>query len=153
MIQTDRFRNPNGELALDRIEAARSYLQVDWALIRRERWACPGFDPEHPLLDKLDPDWRLDPFKRQHLGLYMELKDRVDGYMKVIQSGPQDEYTRAENALLMCQRVDLWCAGEKEVEAAVRHLYMLGRRYNAVKENTFEMPEYVSEFFPGASDL
>jgi len=153
MIQTGKFKNENGTLATDRIEAARAYLNIDWTLLRNERWACPGFDPEHPLLEKIDPDWRSDPKKRQALALYIELKDQVDHFMKVIKSGPKDEYTRAENALLMCQRVDLWCAGEKEVEAALRHLYMLGRRLNAVKENTFEMPSYVTEFYPGASDL
>lgn len=146
MIQTSKFGS------LDRVEAAQDYLQTDWAALRQERWSHPGFDPEHPLIDENDPDWRLDPNKRRDLKLYMELKDAADEQMKVIMSGPDKEYTRAENALLMCQRVDLWCAGEKEVESAVKHLYMLGKRFNNVDVRKDEN-EFVTEFYPGASDF
>ena len=38
----------------------------------------------------------------------------------------------------------------KEVEAAVQHLYMLGRRFNDLAPDT---PNYITEFYPGASDL
>ena len=150
MIQTGKFRDENGTIAQDRVEAAKAYLKTDWAVLRRERWSSPGFDPEHPLIDKQDPDWRSNPKIASDLALYLELKDAVDEQVKVFKSGPNDEYTRSENSLLMCQRVDLWCAGEKEVENAVQHLYMLGRRFNAIEP---EMPDYITEFYPGASDL
>lgn len=152
MIQTSKFQNKNGSVAEDRIEAAQDYLKTDWEALRRERWAHPNFDPEHPLLDENDPDWRMDPNKRRDLKLYVELKDASDEQMKVIMSGPDNEYTRAENALLMCQRVDLWCAGEKEVESALHHLYMLGKRYNN-EELRRDENEFVTEFYPGASDF
>ena len=150
MIQTGRFRNENGTIAEDRVEAAKAYLKTDWALLRRERWASPGFDPEHPLLEETNPDWKSDSKLTSDLGLYLEVKGAVDDQMKTIKSGPDNEYTRSENALLMCQRVDLWCAGEQEVEAAVKHLYKLGKRFNSVE---YEGPEYISEFYPGAADF
>jgi len=102
------------------------------------------------LLEEQDPDWKMDPNKRRDLKLYSELKGAVDEQMEVIAGGPNEEYTRAENSLLMCQRVDLWCAGEKEVESAVKHLYMLGKRFNGAEE---EEKEFVTEFYPGASDF
>ena len=74
----------------------------------------------------------------------------MDEQMKVIQSGPNKEYTRATNALLMCQRVDLWCSGEKEVELAVQHLYKLGRLLN---ERETYFPKYIQEFYPGCDDI
>jgi len=150
MLQTSRFRNPNGTPAHDRIEAAYDYLATDWAALRRERWSSPGFDPDRPFLDKEDPDWRSDPKIAGDLKLYLELRDAMQDQLACVKEGPEDEFTRAENALLMCQRVDLWCAGEKEVEAAVKHLYMLGRRFNEVE---VEMPVYIDEFYPGADDL
>lgn len=152
MLQTSKFQNPDGSPALDRIEAAQDYLKTDWVALRRERWAHPGFDPEHPLIDEKDPDWKLDPNKRRDLKLYIGLKNAADEQMQVIMSGPDKEYTRAENSLLMCQRVDLWCAGEKEVESAVKHLYMLGKRFNNVDVRKDEN-EYITEFYPGASDF
>jgi len=150
MIQTNKFQNPDGSTALDRAEAARDYLQTDWVALRRERWAHPNFDPEHPLIDEQDPGWKDDPAKAADLALYIELKEALDEQMDVIKSGPNNEYTRAENSLLMCQRVDLWCAGEKEVESAVKHLNMLGKRFNYIENDE---KEYVSEFYPGASDF
>ena len=151
MLQTSKFTNPsNGTPAHDRIEAAYAYLQTDWVTLRRERWSSPGFDPDRPFLDEQDPDWRSDPKIASDLKLYLELRDAKDEQMRVIRSGPDDEYTKAENSLLMCQRVDLWCAGESEVEAAVKHLYSLGRRFNCVQP---DVPKYIEEFYPGAVDL
>eukprot|EP00567_Pseudictyota_dubia_P004145 CAMPEP_0197456054 /NCGR_PEP_ID=MMETSP1175-20131217/42390_1 /TAXON_ID=1003142 /ORGANISM="Triceratium dubium, Strain CCMP147" /LENGTH=224 /DNA_ID=CAMNT_0042990069 /DNA_START=105 /DNA_END=779 /DNA_ORIENTATION=+ len=150
MIQTGKFRNENGTVAIDRVEAAKAYLKTDWPALRRERWSSPGFDPEHPFIEQNDPDWRSDPKKASDLALYLELKDAVDEQVRIFKSGPSDEYTRAENALLMCQRVDLWCAGEKEVECAVQHLYLLGRRFNDLEPDN---PDYITDFYPGASDL
>jgi hypothetical protein len=46
--------------------------------------------------------------------------------------------------------VDLWCAGEAEVEAALKHLLNLGKECNDLVPDN---PEYVTEFYPGASDL
>eukprot|EP00568_Trieres_chinensis_P000331 CAMPEP_0183306862 /NCGR_PEP_ID=MMETSP0160_2-20130417/15053_1 /TAXON_ID=2839 ORGANISM="Odontella Sinensis, Strain Grunow 1884" /NCGR_SAMPLE_ID=MMETSP0160_2 /ASSEMBLY_ACC=CAM_ASM_000250 /LENGTH=224 /DNA_ID=CAMNT_0025470333 /DNA_START=70 /DNA_END=744 /DNA_ORIENTATION=+ len=150
MLQTGKFRNENDTIAIDRVEAAKAYLETDWAALRRERWASPGFDPEKPFLDKTNPDWRSDPKIAKDLALYLELKDSLNEQMQVIKSGPNNEYTRAENQLLMCQRVDLWCAGESEVESAVQHLYLLGRRFNQLEP---DYPEHITEFYPGASDL
>ena len=152
MLQSGKFKNEDGSPAKDRIEAAQAYLKTDWTTLRRERWACKGFDPEHPFIDENDPDWRMDPSKTEPLAEYLELKDAVDEQMKVIKSGPDQEYLRAENSLLMCQRVDLWCAGEAEVEAAVRHLATLGRRFNYIDPED-ERPEFITEFYPGAADL
>jgi len=150
MIHMGKFRCSNGHFAKDRIDAAKAYLKTDWVAMRRERWSSPGFDPEHPLIEKQHPDWRSDPKIASDLSLYIQLKDAADDQMKLIKSGPDNEYTRAENALLMCQRVDLWCAGEKEVEHAVRHLYMLGMKFNQIDH---KKPLYVTEFYPGSSDF
>lgn len=150
MIQTGKFRNENGTIAEDRVEAAKAYLKTDWALIRKERWASPGFDPANPLLSETNPGWKSDPKLSSDLALYLELQGAVDEQMKVIKNGPNKEFTRAENSLLMCQRVDLWCAGEKEVEAAVKHLYKLGKRFNHVET---ESPEFITEFYPGVADF
>lgn len=150
MIQTKRFRDENGTVSEARVEAAKAYLATDWALLRRERWSSPGFDPEKPFLNETQPDWRENPKIAHDLQLYLTLKDAVDEQMEVIKSGPNDEYTRAENALLMCQRVDLWCAGPKEVESAVQHLLKLGQKFNDLEP---DLPEYIEEFYPGAADL
>lgn len=150
MLQTNKFQNSDGSVAADRVEAALAYLQTDWKTLRQERWAHPNFDPEHPLIDEMDPDWRMDPNKRRSLQKFIELKDAADEQMEVIKSGPGNEYTRAENSLLMTQRVDLWCAGEKEVEQAVKHLFCLGKRLNAIEKDE---NEFITEFYPGASDF
>lgn len=150
MLQTNKFQNADGSTAEDRVEAAKAYLQTDWATLRRERWAHKGFDPEHPFIGEEDPDWKMDESKRKDLALYIELKESADEQMSVIKSGPNDEFTRAENSLLMCQRVDLWCAGEKEVESAVRHLNILGKRFNYIERDE---KDFVAEFYPGASDF
>ena len=39
---------------------------------------------------------------------------------------------------------------EAEVASAVQHLYLLGRRFNDMEPNN---PEFITEFYPGASDL
>eukprot|EP00548_Thalassiothrix_antarctica_P004365 CAMPEP_0194131298 /NCGR_PEP_ID=MMETSP0152-20130528/2104_1 /TAXON_ID=1049557 /ORGANISM="Thalassiothrix antarctica, Strain L6-D1" /LENGTH=181 /DNA_ID=CAMNT_0038826043 /DNA_START=124 /DNA_END=669 /DNA_ORIENTATION=+ len=107
MLQTNRFRNTNGAIASDRVEAAEAYLNTDWSTIRRERWSSPGFDPQMPLVDEEHPDWREDSRIKSDLALFLELKDASDEQKKIIQSGPEKEYERAENVLIMCQRVDL----------------------------------------------
>mmetsp|Transcript_17134 Transcript_17134/g.23810 ORF Transcript_17134/g.23810 Transcript_17134/m.23810 type:complete len:225 (-) Transcript_17134:123-797(-) len=150
MIQTGKFKDENGTVAEDRVEAAKAYLKTDWAAIARERWASPGFDPERPGLDKIQPEWRDDVEIAKNLELYLSLKGAADEQMEIIKSGPNNEYTRSENSLLMCQRVDLWCAGPSEVEAAVKHLAKLGERFNDYET---AYPEYITEFYPGASDL
>eukprot|EP00546_Thalassionema_frauenfeldii_P015809 CAMPEP_0178915378 /NCGR_PEP_ID=MMETSP0786-20121207/11993_1 /TAXON_ID=186022 /ORGANISM="Thalassionema frauenfeldii, Strain CCMP 1798" /LENGTH=225 /DNA_ID=CAMNT_0020588481 /DNA_START=63 /DNA_END=740 /DNA_ORIENTATION=+ len=150
MLQTNRFRNSNGTVASDRVEAAKAYLQTDWETIRQERMSSPGFDPEKPFIDEEKPDWRDDPKIQSDLALFLELKDAADEQMKIVQSGPDKEYERAENALLMCQRVDLWCAGPAEVERAVQHLLMLGKRFNTIDP---QYREYITEYIPGAGDM
>jgi hypothetical protein len=149
MLQSNRFQNPNGTPAADRIEAAKAFLKTDWATIRRERWASPGFDPQKPYIDEERPDWRDDPEISKNLATFLELKDAADRQLAVLQSGPDKEWERAENALIMCQRVDLWCAGPAEVERAVQHLLMLGKRFNALET---EFPEFIEEYYPGAGD-
>ena len=155
MIQNNKFQNEDGSPAVERIEAAKKYLNdVDWQALAYERFASPGFDPEHPYIDEVDPDWKLDPVKSNDLEKYIAIKDEVDLLLEIIKSGPNGEYQRAENSLLMCQRVDLWCAGEDEVESALRHLYLLGRRFNGVEQGKHDIkPEFITEFYPGASDF
>lgn len=147
MIQTGRFRDPNGSLSQARVEAAQAYLAVDWNQLREERFRSPGFDPERP---GLDPKWQEDAQLARDLAGYLAKKKEIDEQRAVFTSGPNDEYTRAENALLMCQRVDLWCAGEKEVERAIVHLYKLGRLLN---EREVDMPAFIAEFAPGVDDM
>ena len=150
MIQTGRFRNSNGTIAQDRVEAARAYLDTDWEKFAQARLAHKGFDPLQPSVVNADADWRDDPQLNADLSEYNAMKANMDEQMKVIQSGPNKEYTRATNALLMCQRVDLWCSGEKEVELAVQHLYKLGRLLN---ERETYFPKYIQEFYPGCDDI
>ena len=150
MIQTGRFRDPNGSISEARVEAAKAYLAVDWNKLTEERFKSPGFDPERPGLDDDEPEWKENPQIQNNLATYFGLKGAIEEQMATIKSGPNDEYTRAENALLMCQRVDLWCAGPKEVERAVQHLYKLGRMLN---EREVDYPTFISEFYPGVDDL
>lgn len=157
MVQTNRFQNEDGSPAADRIEAGMAYLNTDWTTIRYERFASPGFDPEHPYIQDIDPDWKQDPNKRRDLSTYLGLKEVADEQFEIIKSGPNNEYTKAENSLLMCQRVDLWCAGEAEVESAIRHLVMLGKRFNSNNKHEemedTDRPDFITEFYPGASDF
>lgn len=150
MIQTGRFRDANGTVSEERVEAAKAYLATDWAKMAIERWSSPGFDPERPFLSQDTPEWRDLANVKSDLGVYLAMKDAADEQLQVIKGGPDQEYTRAENALLMCQRVDLWCAGPKEVERAVQHLYKLGR---ALNEREVDYPDFISEFAPGADDM
>jgi hypothetical protein len=150
MIQTGRFRDMNGTVSGDRAEAAKAYLATNWDKMAIERWKSPGFDPERPGLSDDMPEWKDLPQVKNDLAVYMSMKAAVDEQMKIIKSGPNDEYTRAENALLMCQRVDLWCAGPTEVERAVQHLYKLGR---ALNEREVDYPQFIAEFAPGADDM
>jgi hypothetical protein len=154
MIQNNKFTNEDGTPSTERVEAATKYLNnIDWKQLAYERFASPGFDPEHPLIGDIDPDWKLDPIKSHDLKTYIDIKEEVDSLLEVIKSGPGDEYTRAENSLLMCQRVDLWCAGEDEVESAVRHLYLMGKRFNGVQGQNDIKPDFITEFYHGASDF
>lgn len=150
MIQDGRFKDENETISEARVEAAKAYLNTDWQTIRNERWASPGFDPCRPYLEESHPNWRDDPKIASDLKTYLALKDAADEQLAVIKSGPNDEFKRAQNALLMCQRVDLWCAGEAEVEAAVKHLAKLGKRFNSLEP---DLPEYISEYYPGSDDL
>jgi hypothetical protein len=150
MIQTGRFRDANGTINESRVEAAKSILQTDWNQMQIERFKSPGFDPERPYVNEDFPEWKEDTKIAKDLEVYMSLKSNLDEQMAVVKGGPNDEFTRAENALLMCQRVDLWCAGEKEVERAVYHLYKLGRKLN---EREVVYPAFIAEFMPGADDM
>jgi hypothetical protein len=150
MLQTGRFRNLNGTIAEDRVEAAKAYLKTDWEKFYASRLKHPGFDPERPNAALVHPNWKEDPAIRADMQEYLAMKEDMMEQMKVIQSGPNKEYTRGVNALLMAQRVDLWCAGEKEVELAVQHLYKLGRLLN--ERETF-FPKYIKEFYPGVEDI
>lgn len=150
MLQTGRFLNGNGTISESRVEAAKAYLKTDWPTIRRERWASAGFDPEHPYIEEEDPYWKEDPKKSADLATYIQLKEAADSQLAEIKSGPNNEYVRSENALLMMQRIDLWCAGPKEVEAAIYHLSRLAIRFNSYEPDP---PEYISEFYPGVADF
>jgi hypothetical protein len=144
MLQTGRFRNANGTIAEDRVEAAQAFLKVDWDALQLERWKVPGFDPDRPGIT--DEDWT--PELKQSLAKYLEMKKAIDEQQALLKEN--DDYVRAENAVLMCQRVDLWCAGPKEVERAVVHLYKLGRKLN---DREVDMPSYITDFIPGSHDI
>jgi len=155
MIQTGRFRNSNGTVADDRVEAACAYLETDWERFAQARLAHKGFDPEQPsvknsLNDGVTKNWKEDASLSNTMTEYSALKSAMDEQMSVIRSGADKEYTRGVNALLMAQRVDLWCAGEKEVELAVQHLYKLGRLLN---ERECVFPKHIKEFYPGVEDI
>jgi len=152
MIDTGRFRDENGTINEGRIEAAKSFLNTNWSKFRYERWASPGFDPEKPFLDERQPNWREEnPKVVKDLQLYLGMKNDMNEQIDIFKSGPNDEYKRAEAAMMMIQRVDLWCAGPKEVEAAVIHLYQLGKKFNGGLECDFS--DYISEYYAGAPDL
>ena len=148
MLQTNKLKSK------ERAEAAKKYLgyladdnlKKEYAVAR---WNSPGFDPMRPFLEEDMPDWKSDPKLKKDLARYIEIHEELENTWKTITSGPNDEFTRAENALLMCQRVDLWCAGESEVEAALKHLLNLGKECNDLEP---DVPEHVEEFFPGADD-
>jgi len=154
MIQTGRFRNSNGTIAEDRVEAARAYMRTDWKAFHAARLASPGFDPQQPAVKiaerKGESNWRDDPCLAADLCDYTAMKREMDDQMETIKSGPNKEHTRGVNALLMAQRVDLWCSAETEVELAVQHLYKLGRLLNE-REPVF--PAYIKDFVPGAEDI
>jgi hypothetical protein len=150
MIQTGRFRDANGTIAEDRVEAAKAYLQTDWDEFSQSRLMHPGFDPERPNADQIHPNWRKDPEIAGNMSTYLTLKSDMEEQMQTFKNGPDKEYTRGVNALLMAQRVDLWCAGEKEVELAVQHLYKLGKLLN--ERETF-FPAFIKDFYPGAEDI
>ena len=151
MIQKNLFHDSQ-TISEARVEAAKAYLNTDWEALQRERWASPGFDPEKPFRSDEEPDWRhtLPPDRTADLATYFTLKDALDEQVSVIRSGPNDEYRKAENALMQCQRVDLWCAGTKEVEAAVKHLNQLGQAFNSLET---DFPDFISEYYPGVKEL
>lgn len=149
MIQTGRFRDVDGTISQARVEAAQAYLQTDWERLAVERFKSPGFDPDRPFLGD---DWiQDDPQVAKDLASYVAMKRDMKEQMDVFKGGPNNEWTRAENALLMCQRVDLWCSGPKEVERAVQHLYKLGKKLNDDRE--VEYPPFIAEFYPGCDDM
>jgi hypothetical protein len=150
MVQEDKFRDANGTISEARVDAAKDYMNFDFEKMLVERFAIPGFDPERPGLDDDKPGWRDTPEIKSQLATYFTLKRITDDLETTFKSGPDNEFERGKNALLMCQRVDLWCAGPKEVEAAVIHLYKLGR---VVQEREVDHPLFISEFFPGADDF
>jgi len=150
MIQTKRFRNADGTIATHRVKAAQKYLTYDFHELDTKRVALKGFDPEKPFLDRDRPGWRDDPLIKNKLGPYFDMRRDIDETMKIIKSGHDKEYVRGENALLMCQRVDLWCAGPKEVERAVIHLYKLAKHLNA---REVDMPFFITDYYPGADEF
>merc|ERR1712157_197915 len=151
MLDTNRFRDENDTISESRVEAAKAFLNTDWKKLSYERWNSPDFDPEKPFLEDEQPNWREEnPKVAKDLELYLSMKDAIAEQQKEFKSGPDMEYKRAEAAMMMIQRVDLWCAGPKEVEAAVIHLYQLGKKFNDVKSDT---SEFISEYYTGAPDL
>lgn len=155
MLQKDKFKNADGSTNTSRRDAAQKLLgMLSNEELKREfemsRWNSPGFDPQRPFLEEDFPDWQKDPKIANDLKRYLEIHNELEDIWKTVTSGPNEEWTRSENALLMCQRVDLWCAGEKEVEAALKHLLNLGKECNDLVPDP---PEYITEFYPGASDL
>ena len=146
MIQNSLFRDSNGTVSESRVEAAKAYLDTDYTSLQRLRWSSPGYDPGQPFADRS----AMTSAQASDLSSYFAIKDAMEEQMKVIQSGPDEEFRKAENALLQCQRVDLWCAGENEVEAAVKHLSLLGQKFNSLE---VDMPTFIEEYYPGARDL
>lgn len=149
MLQTNKFQSE------ERADAARKflgYLRDDDLKKEYEtsRWDSPGFDPMRPFLDEEQPDWKKDPKLGTDLKRYIEIHEELEDTWNTLSGGPDEEFTRGENALLMCQRVDLWCAGEGEVEAGLKHLLNLGKECNDLEP---DRPEYVEEFYPGVTDL
>lgn len=149
MLQTNKFQSE------ERATAAHKFLGflADDALKKEyevSRWNSPGFDPMRPFLEDEHPDWREDPKIGSDLKRYIEIHDMLEDAWNILSSGPDNEFRKAENALLMCQRVDLWCAGEIEVEHALKHLLNLGKDCNDLVPDP---PEYITEFYPGARDL
>ena len=151
MLDTQRFRDENSTISEARVEAAKAFLDTNWKKLRYERWASPGFDPEKPFLDEEQPNWREEnPQKVKDLAVYLSMKEAMNEQIATFTSGPSNEYKNAESALLMTQRVDLWCAGPKEVEAAVIHLYQHGKKYNDLED---DFDYYIQEYYTGAPDL
>mmetsp|Transcript_8238 Transcript_8238/g.10787 ORF Transcript_8238/g.10787 Transcript_8238/m.10787 type:complete len:227 (-) Transcript_8238:82-762(-) len=150
MLQTGRFRDPNGTISEAREEAAKAYLAIDWNEVVIQRFKSPGFDPEKPYLDVDYPEWKDDPKIQKDLATYFAMKNSMEEQVSVFESGPNGEWHRAERAITMCQRVDLWCAGPKEVERAVVHLYKLGRSLNSLDA---DLPPFILDFHPGQDDM
>ena len=152
MLQSNWFETSVQE------QAARDFLAFPEDALEEARWALPGHDPARPpdlvLLEQQQPEssssQQVSTKDTHHPALqpyYQLLAERNKAWETI----PEDLYTRGENALLMCQRVDLWCASAPEVERAVQHLYKLGRHLNQDRET--EMPAFLKEFVPGVDPL
>ena len=150
MIQNQAFIDTNGTISEARVEAAKAYLKTDWLELKRQRWASPGIDPEKPFLDH---EWRseLSAEQKSDLDTYFTLKDAMEEQIAVVKSGPNEEFRKAENAVLQLQRIDLWCAGEAEVEGAVKHLLKLGQKFNSLEVDNY--PDFITEYQPGEKEL
>jgi hypothetical protein len=154
MIQTRRIVPNTAEY-----EAAQSYLQCQTPenveKFHLLRWtSVPGFDPAQPGLSENNPQWReqLPMSVKNDLQPYFSLHDQITNSLQLIRESNNGQlYIEAENALLMCQRVDLWCAGPTEVEYAIQHLYQLGRAKN--NDRVVDYPRYISDFIPGSPDF
>eukprot|EP00522_Entomoneis_paludosa_P008739 CAMPEP_0172445470 /NCGR_PEP_ID=MMETSP1065-20121228/5296_1 /TAXON_ID=265537 /ORGANISM="Amphiprora paludosa, Strain CCMP125" /LENGTH=201 /DNA_ID=CAMNT_0013196333 /DNA_START=132 /DNA_END=737 /DNA_ORIENTATION=+ len=150
MIQSGRFRDENGTISEARIEAAKAFLATDLPAMRNARFAYRGFDPESPVLDEENPNWKEDPNIVKAVEPYLAMKSAMEEQMAIFQSGPNAEWHQAERAIVMCQRIDLWCAGPDEVERAVVHLYKLGRALNDLEA---ELPPFILDYYPGQDDF
>lgn len=150
MLQTGRFRDTNGTISQEREEAAKAFLANDWDEMLIQRFKSPGFDPEMPDVDEEKPGWKDDAKIQADLEKYFAMKKVVTEQEEIFKSGPDHEFHKAERALTMCQRVDLWCAGPKEVEQAVIHLYKLSRAVNSLEP---ELPPFILDYYPGQDDM
>ena len=62
-----------------------------------------------PFIEEDQPDWKTDPKIGKDLPRYIEIHDEFENTWKVITSGPYDEITCTENALL----ISFVCMGNK----------------------------------------
>lgn len=150
ILQTNKFKDDKA-----RVEATQKFLgYLSNTELKQEyqvsRFNSPGFDPMRPFLDEEFPNWKSDPKIGSELKRYIEIHGEIESTWNTITNGEDELYTHAENGLLMCQRVDLWCAGEQEVESAVKHLLNLGMGCNDLEPDT---PDYITEYYPGVADL
>jgi len=147
MIQNNKFTSSA------QLDAALSFKTFDFEKMNEERWKSPNFDPEKPFFEEETPNWRSKfPERAQDLKVYLEMKEELAELENIIKGGEENVYEKAKSDLLMCQRVDLWGSGEQEVEMALRHLVKLGERFNW-RNDKKEKAEYISIFYPGASDF
>jgi hypothetical protein len=151
MLQTDRI-SPSSPL----YNAATTYLQhakKDYVkeVLTPRFTAVPGLDLGRPVIEGVLPPVQSLPEVQDNpaAAAYLDHVQTMKDSLYLIQSAQDGQlYTEAENAVLMCQRVDLWCAGETEVEAALQHLLRLGKLCN--DDRTVEIPTYITDYHPGA---